>query len=56
MKWCRFQSGATAAYGIIEGDSITAVTGSPFESYTRTATSVGLKHTRLLVPVIPPTF
>jgi hypothetical protein len=23
MKWCRFQSGAVPAYGIIEGDSIT---------------------------------
>src|SRR5499426_4662968 len=56
MTWGRFQSGTTAAYGILEGDSITAVTGSPVESYTRTATTVGLKHTRLLVPVIPPTF
>ena len=56
MKWCRFQSGTTAAYGIIENDTVTAVTGSPFESYTRTPTTVPLKQAKLLVPVIPPTF
>jgi 2-keto-4-pentenoate hydratase/2-oxohepta-3-ene-1,7-dioic acid hydratase in catechol pathway len=56
MKWCRVQSGNAAAYGIIENDMVTAVTGSPFESYTRTPTTVPLKQAKLLVPVIPPTF
>jgi 2-keto-4-pentenoate hydratase/2-oxohepta-3-ene-1,7-dioic acid hydratase in catechol pathway len=56
MKWCRFQSGTTAAYGIIENDTVTAVTGSPFESYTRTPATVPLSQAKLLVPVIPPTF
>ena len=56
MKWCRFQSGATAAYGIIEGDAVTAVTGTPFEGYTRASTTVGRDQVKLLVPVIPPTF
>jgi 2-keto-4-pentenoate hydratase/2-oxohepta-3-ene-1,7-dioic acid hydratase in catechol pathway len=35
MKWCRFQSGSDVAYGMIEGDTVTAVTGSPFESHAR---------------------
>ena len=30
MKWCRFQTGDTSAYGIIEDNTVTAVTGSPF--------------------------
>ena len=56
MKWCRFQSGDTVSYGIIEGDTVVAVTGSPFDSYTRTATTHPLSAVKLLVPVIPPTF
>src|SRR5438128_9542548 len=55
-KWCRFQSGSIVGYGVIEGDSVTAVTGSPFESHTRTSTTVPLSRVKLLVPVIPPTF
>lgn len=56
MKWCRFQSGSNVAYGVIEGDRVTAVAGSPFESHMRTATSVPLSGVKLDVPVIPPTF
>ena len=56
MKWCRFQSGNRSAYGIIDGDTVIEVTGSPFEAYTRTATTIPLSHAKLLVPVIPPTF
>jgi 2-keto-4-pentenoate hydratase/2-oxohepta-3-ene-1,7-dioic acid hydratase in catechol pathway len=56
MIWCRFQSGAHAAYGIVDGKTVTEVTGSPFESHTRTATTRPLDQVKLLVPVIPPTF
>ena len=56
MKWCRFQSGRTVAYGLVEDDTVTEVTGSPFEGHTRTSTTVGLSRVKLLVPVIPPTF
>ena len=56
MKWCRFQSGRTVAYGIIEDTTVTEVTGSPFQTYTRTANTVGLTRVKMLVPVIPPTF
>ena len=56
MQWCRFQSGSGGAYGIIEGDTVTEVTGSPFEAYTRAATTIPLSRAKLLVPVIPPTF
>jgi 2-keto-4-pentenoate hydratase/2-oxohepta-3-ene-1,7-dioic acid hydratase in catechol pathway len=56
MKWCRFQSGSKAAYGIIEGDNVTEVSGSPFDSYTKTSNTYPLGSVKLLVPVIPPTF
>ena len=55
-KWCRFQSGANVTYGLIEGDQATAVTGSPFDSYTRASTSTFVSRVKMLVPVIPPTF
>ena len=56
MKWCRFQAGLTASYGIVEDDQVTAVAGSPFDTYTVTSASYGLSDVKLLVPVIPPTF
>jgi 2-keto-4-pentenoate hydratase/2-oxohepta-3-ene-1,7-dioic acid hydratase in catechol pathway len=56
VKWCRFQSGDRSAYGIIEGDAVTEVTGSPFDAPARTAIKVPLASVKLLVPVIPPTF
>jgi len=56
MKWCRFQSGRNVAYGIIDGTTVTEVTGNPFESHSPTSTAVALSRVKLLVPVIPPTF
>ena len=56
MRWCRFQAGDRSAYGIIEGDSVAEVTGSPFEAHAQTSTAVPLSRVKLLVPVIPPTF
>ena len=56
MRWCRFQDTDGASYGIIEGDEVIAVTGSPFEQYQRTNERRPLDSVKLLVPVIPPTF
>ena len=56
MKWCRFQSGSTVAYGIIDGTSVTEVTGSPFATWSKTETTRPLSSVKVLVPVIPPTF
>ena len=56
MRWCRFQSGQKVSYGIIEGDRVTEVNGSPFEAHSRTSTTLALDTVTLLVPVIPPTF
>ena len=56
MKWCRFQSGRTVAYGLIEGTNVTEVTGSPLESYSKTSNTTMVSRVKMLVPVIPPTF
>ena len=56
MKWCRFTASGSTAYGIIEGDTVTAVEGSPFDGYTKTSNTHSLDSVQLEVPVIPPTF
>ena len=56
MRWCRFQDGERARYGIVDGDSVVTVEGEPWGQYTRTTTSRPLASTKLLVPVIPATF
>lgn len=56
MKWCRFQVADQVSYGLIEGETVIAVTGSPFDTYTKTSTAYPLHEVKLLVPVIPPTF
>ena len=56
MKWCRFQAADKTTYGIIEGDTVIAVDGTPFDHYTKTSNTYPLNSVKLLVPVIPPTF
>ena len=56
MKWCRFKTGDRVAYGIVEGDTVVEVAGSPFDSYSKTSKSHDLGSVKLEVPVIPPTF
>jgi hypothetical protein len=54
MKWCRFQVRQDVGYGIVEDDTVTEVTGSPFADYTVTNTRRPLDEVKLLPPVIPP--
>lgn len=56
MKWCRFTADGVTGYGIVEGDKVYGVSGSPFGEYARTGAAYGLGEVRLEVPVIPPTF
>jgi len=54
--WCRFDDAGRARYGIVEGDSVTAVAGDPFGGYRRLRRRLRLADVRLLPPVIPGTF
>ena len=54
MKWCRFQSGRTISYGIIEDDHGHRGRGQPVRELTRgRSNTVRLSRVKLLVPVIP---
>ncbi len=54
--WCRFSQDGHTGYGIVEGETVIAVDGSPFGEHAVTARSYPLKHVKLLIPVIPQTF
>jgi 2-keto-4-pentenoate hydratase/2-oxohepta-3-ene-1,7-dioic acid hydratase in catechol pathway len=56
MRWARFEQNGTPAYGVVEGEEIIPVRGSPFDSWERTSTRLKLSDVKLLVPVVPPTF
>ena len=56
MKWCRFDAGNGPAYGIIEGNTVVQIEGTPFGDYSKTEKTQPLSSVKLLVPVIPPTF
>ncbi len=56
MRWARFEQNGSPTYGVVEGDRIIPVRGSPFEAWERTSTKLPLSEVKLLVPVVPPTF
>jgi len=56
MRWCRFEVGGQASFGIIEGDRVVPVSGTPFGEHERSTSAHALADVRLLVPVIPATF
>ena len=56
MRWARFERNGTPTYGIIEGDEIEAVDGTPFDSHRKTGERVPLDSVKLLIPFEPKTF
>lgn len=59
MRWCRFSrfsSGDEVVYGIVEGDRVIPVDGSPFGEYSRSSASFSLSEVQLDIPVVPGTF
>ena len=56
MRWARFEQNGQTGYGVVEGDIVIPVRGSPFDAWERTSTRLPLSSVKLLVPVIPPTF
>ena len=56
MKWCRYTANGSTSYGIIEGDTVHEVSGSPFGEHSKAGASHSLDSVHLEVPVIPPTF
>ena len=56
MRWARFEQNGTPTYGVVEGEEIIPVRGSPFDMWERTAARLPLASVKLLLPVVPPTF
>jgi len=50
MKYLRFKHQDTISYGLLEGDTIRVLEGSPFESYTITDTKLALAQVSVLTP------
>lgn len=56
MRWARFTTNGNTQYGIVEGERICAVHGTPFGDYTMNGVEHMLSSVKIEVPVIPPTF
>jgi 2-keto-4-pentenoate hydratase/2-oxohepta-3-ene-1,7-dioic acid hydratase in catechol pathway len=56
MKWCRLLHEGEARYGIVEGNHVSLVRGTPFGAYEKTRETVLVSHARILVPVEPRNF
>ncbi len=50
VKYARFRAGDVVSYGIVEGDRVRRIDGSPFESWTKTDQTYPLKEVTLLIP------
>jgi 2-keto-4-pentenoate hydratase/2-oxohepta-3-ene-1,7-dioic acid hydratase in catechol pathway len=55
MRWARFKKGETVSFGIVEGDKILPVAGSPFAEHVRSDESFSFSDVIFLPPVAPPT-
>jgi 2-keto-4-pentenoate hydratase/2-oxohepta-3-ene-1,7-dioic acid hydratase in catechol pathway len=56
MRWARFRHGDTESYGIVTGDTVESVSGTPFGDYVRSGKTLPLTAVKLLPPVRPGTF
>ncbi|HEX8971956.1 fumarylacetoacetate hydrolase family protein [Oryzihumus sp.] len=57
MIWCRFDDGGRPRYGLVDGDVVTPVAGSPLTRWHRLRRQpLRLADLRLLPPVVPGTF
>ena len=56
MRWIRYEAEGKGSYGIMDGDEIEEVSGSPFDEYRRTGKRRPFGSVKLLIPVVPPTF
>ncbi len=56
MRWIRYSTGYHTAYGILDGKTITEVTGDPFTGFERTSATHALADVQIELPVVPKTF
>jgi len=56
MRWLRYDAAGEPRYGIVEGDLVIEVEGTPFGRWERKPGQRRLADLKVLVPVVPPTF
>ena len=56
MRWARFELNGQPTYGIVEGEQVQPVAGTPFASWERSGEKRPLSAVKLLIPVVPSTF
>jgi 2-keto-4-pentenoate hydratase/2-oxohepta-3-ene-1,7-dioic acid hydratase in catechol pathway len=56
MRWVRYASTKGTRYGIVEGDRVIDVDGSPFDVYQTTGLSLPLDEIKILIPFVPRNF
>ena len=56
MNWCRYQAGDQVVYGVVDGETVRAATGSPFEGGVAGGATQALADVSLRIPCVPPTF
>ena len=56
MRWCRIQTVDGPRYGVVEGETVALIDGTPFSGGERTGETIPLDAAELLVPVVPGTF
>ncbi|MGQ0506040.1 MAG: fumarylacetoacetate hydrolase family protein [Myxococcaceae bacterium] len=50
MRFCRFRHAGSDAYGVIDGELVTALSGAPWLGVERSGSPVALEQVELLVP------
>ena len=56
MRWIRYTSAGTTGFGILEGDKLLEVRGTPFTTTEKTGRTHKIADVKIELPVIPPTF
>ena len=56
MKFGRFESQGRVFYGAVEGEQVTELEGSVFDSHKATSKQYPLSSLKTLIPCVPPTF
>lgn len=53
MKFARYALDGTISYGLVSGDNLRVLSGSPFTEYSETGDTVALADVQLLAPTAP---
>jgi len=56
VRWMRFTVAGETAYGLVEGDEVEAVIGTPFGDYKRSGKRYNLSDVKFEIPLEPRTF